>query len=61
MGKFSSYGKIYSLENEIRSIEKCSPNDINDDVNNIFMDENLGLAIIGKCEIDNLITEFKVN
>lgn len=49
---------IYSPENEIRIVENLNLYDVNECIKDILNPTNLGLACIGKCDIDELVKAF---
>lgn len=49
---------IYSPENEIRLIEKLKLEDVNECIKDVLSKENIGLACIGRCKIENLANLF---
>lgn len=51
---------IYSPENEIRIIENLSLEDVNKCINEILNPENFGLACIGDCNIDEIVSKFVI-
>lgn len=48
-------GKLYSLEHEMRCIKNIELDLVNNSMNNIFQEDNIGLALIGNCDIDDII------
>lgn len=61
LGRCASYGHLYSLEQELRNIEKVEIENINRVSKEIIREENLSLAIIGKCDLDKVIPLLKIN
>ena len=61
LGKCVTYGHLYSLEQELRNIEKADCDTLNKVIKDIIREESLALAIIGECDIDNIIPLLKVN
>lgn len=61
LGKYSSYGLQFSLENEIRNIQRITIEDINKTVKETFNSEGMGLALIGDCNIDEIMPLLKIN
>ncbi|WP_432403376.1 M16 family metallopeptidase [Wukongibacter sp. M2B1] len=55
LGKCSSYGHLFSLEQEVRDIQRLERNKINLTIQDIFKEENMGLATIGNFDIDNVL------
>jgi Predicted Zn-dependent peptidases len=55
LGKHSTYGQLYSFEDEIRKIRKIDLEYINSAVHRLFRNESMGLALIGKVDIDKII------
>lgn len=56
LGKCSSYGQMFSLEQEIRNIQKINKEQVDRVTKNILVEENIGLAAIGNFDIDNSIS-----
>jgi len=61
LGKSSSNGQIFSLEQEIRNIKKINSESLHKTVEDIFTEEKMGLAAIGNCDVDQLISLLKFN
>lgn len=59
LGKCSSYGQLFSLEQELRNIQKIKKDDIENLTQNIFNEESIGLAFIGNGNIDEIISLLK--
>lgn len=55
LGKCSSYDNIFSIEQEIRNIKKVDDESINEVLEMIFNDSNMGLAAIGDINIDAIL------
>jgi len=55
LGKCASYGHLYSLEQELRNIEKVELDTLNKVAKEIINQDSISLAVIGECDIDNLI------
>jgi len=55
LGKYCSYGRVYSFEDEIRKIRKIDISYFNSVVQQITRTENLGLALVGKADIDKIV------
>lgn len=55
LGECSISNEIYSLENEIRMIRKCSSELIKDVAEEIFVNDNIGLAAIGDFNSNNVV------
>lgn len=61
LGKGSSNGQLFSLEQEIRNIKKINRESLHKSVEDIFTEEKMGLATIGNCNVDELISLLKFN
>lgn len=61
LGKCSSYGKSFSLEQEVRNIKHVSKENVYRVATEIFNENNIGLAAIGKFDIDALVPLLKMN
>ncbi|MDF2522271.1 MAG: insulinase family protein [Clostridia bacterium] len=61
IGKFVSYGHLYSLEQELRNIEKVELEMLNKAAEDIIKEMNLSLAVIGECDIDTLVPHLKIS
>jgi len=61
LGKCSSNGQLFSLEQEIRNINKINSESLHKTVQEMFAEEKMGLAAIGNCDIDNVISLLKFN
>lgn len=55
LGNNAINNKVFSLENEIRKIDKCTESMIKQAMDDIFTNDNIGLAAIGKFNSDNVI------
>lgn len=55
LGNCSVGNNIFSLENEIREIKKCSNEMIQNSLDDIFNDNNIGLAAIGQFNSNNIV------
>ncbi len=55
LGKYASKGKMYSLENEIRTINKVRSDGVSKIMREVLIKENLGIAVIGKCDPDRVV------
>lgn len=55
LGKYASNGILYSLENEIRNIGNVQLENVNSCIRNIINNDNLGMALIGNCDIDSIL------
>lgn len=51
---------IYSPENEIRIIEKLELEEVNKCIYDLLDPDNFGLACIGSCDIDKVLSEFSM-
>lgn len=60
LGKCSTYGQLFSLEQELRNIEKIRKDSIQKITNDIFTEDNMGLAAIGNFNIDETIDFLKL-
>lgn len=61
LGKGSSSGQLFSLEQEIRNIKKINSESIHKTVQDMFIEEKMGLAAIGNCDVDQVISLLKLN
>lgn len=61
LGKCSSYGHLFSLEQEVRNIQRLEKNKIQLTLRDIFKEENMGLAAIGNFDIDNIVPMLTFN
>jgi predicted Zn-dependent peptidase len=61
LGKCSSNGQLFSLEQEIRNIKKINNESLYNTVQDIFVEEKMGLAAIGNCDVDQVISLLKLN
>lgn len=61
LGKCTSYGHLFSLEQEIRSIKKVKKKDLNCIANELFVNDNMGLAAIGNFDIDKAVQLLKIS
>lgn len=55
LGKYSSNDSLFSLEQEIRGMRKINIDMIQRIANEIFIEENMGMAAIGKFDIDEVL------
>jgi len=55
LGTHITYGRVYYFEKEMRTIKKISMEHINSMVKSIFCDQNMGLALIGKVNLENIV------
>lgn len=60
IGKTASYGQMFSLEQEVRQINKIKKEHLNRVVNDIIIEENMGLASIGNYDIDKVLSILKI-
>lgn len=60
LGKVSSTGQIFSLEQEIRNIQKVDKDSLNNTVKDLLVDEKMGFAAIGNCDVDNIVSLLKL-
>lgn len=60
LGKVASYGRIFSLENEIRDINKISLEEIHSVYSSVFVDSEMGIAAIGNVNIDDVISNINI-
>lgn len=56
IAKNALYGHMFSLENELRMIQKTSLNSINLAAVNVFDDKNVGFAGIGDFDLDQVVS-----
>jgi len=61
LGKTSSNGQLFSLEQEIRNIKKVNAQSLHSTIQDIFVEEKMGLAAIGNCDLDQVISLLKLN
>lgn len=61
LGKCASYGHLYSLEQELRNIDKVDCDVLNSVVKELFKEECLSLAVIGECDLDSVMPLLKIN
>lgn len=61
LGKCSTYGQLFSLEQELRNIEKIRKDSIQKITNDIFTEDNMCLAAIGNFNIDETIEFLKLS
>lgn len=61
LGKYACNGQIFSLEQEVRVINKVRSDSLYKNINDIFTEDNMALAVIGECDIDNLIPLLKID
>lgn len=61
LGNCSSNGKLFSLEQEVRNINNVSNEHVYRVATEIFNENNIGLAAIGKLDIDALIPLLKIS
>lgn len=59
LGKCVSYGQMFSLEQEIRNIQRLNKEKIHMTVQDILREENMGLAAIGNFKIDDAVQLLK--
>ncbi|WP_035294471.1 pitrilysin family protein [Clostridium sp. KNHs214] len=55
LGNSAINNEIFSLENEVRKIQNCTNEMIMSALNDIFINENMGLAAIGSFDADKII------
>lgn len=55
LGNCSINNETFSLENEIRMIKKCSNELLRSTMNELFCNENIGLAAIGKFDSNKIV------
>ena len=56
LGRCASSEKLFSLEQEIRTIKKVSNESVEKTLQDIFVESNLGFAAIGNCNVDEVIS-----
>ncbi|WP_035294885.1 pitrilysin family protein [Clostridium sp. KNHs214] len=61
LGKCTSNGQLFSLEQEIRNIKKSNSESLHKTVQDMFVEEKMGLAAIGNCDVDQVISLLKLN
>jgi len=61
IGKCATYGHLYSLEQELRTIEKVELSTLNRILRELLRVENMSIAIIGECDIDKVIPLLSLN
>ena len=55
LGKYSSYDRFYSFEDDVRKIRKIDLQYVNEASKQILSQENLGLALIGNVDIEKIV------
>ncbi len=55
IGRQISYGKLFSMEEEIRRIRSIECSEVNETIEEIFIEENMGLASIGDYQLDTIL------
>lgn len=58
--KLALNSNVYSPENEIRAIEKINIDEINSTMKELLHPNNIGLACIGKCDINDVTKIFDI-
>lgn len=61
LGRCSSYGKLFSLEQEVRNIKHVSKENVYRVATEILNENNIGLAAIGQFDIDEIVPLLKIN
>jgi predicted Zn-dependent peptidase len=61
LGKCSSYGNLFSLEQEVRNIQNIEKDNVYRVATEILNETNIGLAAIGNFDIDTLIPLLKIS
>ncbi len=61
LGKCGSFGHLYSLEQELRNLEKVELESLNRTAAEIIKSDNLSVAVIGNCNIDKLVPILNIN
>lgn len=61
LGRIATYGHLFSLEQELRNIQKIDRQNINRLAKDLFTSENMGFAAIGKLDLDNAINKLKLS
>ena len=61
LGRLSASNKLFSLEQEIRSIKRVCNKDVFGTLNDLMLDEKMGLAVIGNCDVDEIVQLLKIN
>lgn len=60
LGRCAIYNSTFSLEQEIRNIKKVDGDSINRIVEEIFHENNLGLAVIGNVDVDSVLEKISL-
>jgi len=60
LGKCSISGQLFSLEQEIRDLKRIKDENVQNTINDIFIEENMGFASIGDYDIDGIIPSLKI-
>jgi predicted Zn-dependent peptidase len=55
IGNYAINGKMFSVEENLRLINKIETNHIDDIINDIFVQNNISLAVLGKADIDQIL------
>lgn len=61
LGKCATYGHLYSLEQELRNIEKIEIDSVKRVSKEIITEDNLSLAMIGNYDLDRIIPLLKIS
>lgn len=61
LGKCCSYKHVFSIENEIRSINHVKKDSLLDTAKQIFQPNNMSIAIIGKVDVDKIVPLLNFN
>lgn len=61
LGKYTSNGQLFSLEQEIRNIKKISSESVFKASKEILHEENMGMAAIGNCNVDEVLSVLDIN
>lgn len=60
IGKSAIQGKIFSVEDNLRELKKITPEKINKVIDEVFVTDNLSLALLGTANIDELLPILEV-
>ena len=61
LGKSACYNSNFSLEQEIRNINKINAKTLQEIANEIFSESNMALAAVGDFDVDNLLEVIELN
>lgn len=60
IGKNAIRGNLFILEDELREMQKINKEKMDEVVNDIFDNENMGIAVLGKVEVDKFINSIEI-